>query len=500
MSKSSQDQARRDTIPKQKARVEQSQTKSFSSIKQSANKPDLSALLSENGPIKTADPTAGLRALLDIEAEIRRASTRKDLAYIIANETRKLTNARQIFVFKLASKMRLTTISGLPSINRSAAFIHDIERILNDIEENNGLAKRHELALDADQKNEQDSLDSYPFRRMLWVPFLGRSGEVVGGMLLAREQLWADSDIRVADRLAETYQHALALLMAEPQTTAGQKVKSVLRRKWLWGIVTVTLIVMAIPVPMSTLAPLEIVAHNPYVVAAPIEGVIEEVLVNPGEKVTKNQVIVKFSDTIVRNRLELAQREVLVAEAHLKKASQLAFNDKSGRHELRLVMADLELKRSELDFALDMFERASIKAQRSGIAVYSDKQGLIGKPLALGERIMRIADPAQIEVVIQIAVGDAIMLKPGARVKVFLDSDPLHTHEAIVNYSDYQAAPISGAGEKIAFRVVARFTDSQKSPPGLGVRGTAQIFGEQTILALYLFRRPLSALRQWVGL
>ena len=36
--------------------------------------------------------------------------------------------------------------------------------------------------------------------------------------------------------------------------------------------------------------------------------------------------------------------------------------------------------------------------------------------------------------------------------------------------------------------------------PRLGVRGTAQVAGDDVPLALYLFRRPLTVARQWTGL
>jgi len=444
------------------------------------------------------DASAGMKMLLEIESAARKASTCKELAFIIANETRKLAGARQIFVFKAASKMQLTTISGLPGVDRSVPLVQDIEHLLDSCDRKLGNNKRHVFDVTSGPEGKKNSLDSYPFLHMLWVPFLTRNCEIAGGMLLARETPWTQSDVTVAERLAETYQHALALLMAEPRKTSGLKLKSIIQRKVVLGILIVILAAMAIPVPMSTLAPLEVSARNPFTVSAPVAGVIEDVLINPGEIVAKGQPIVRFSDTISRNRLELAQREVLVAKAQLKKSTQLAFNDKQGRQSLRMAMADLSLKKAELDFAREVFDRATIKAQRAGIAVYSDKQSLIGKPVAPGEQVMQITDPDKIEVIIDIAVSDAIMLKPGARVKVFLDSDPLHSREATVIFSDYQARTVSG--EKLAFRVVARFNNAENKFPRIGVRGTAQVFGDRTILAYYLFRRPLSFVRQWIGL
>jgi multidrug resistance efflux pump len=448
--------------------------------------------------VKPADDSAGLKLLLQIEAEARQASTNEELDFIIANEPRKLTRARQIYVFKATGKMRLTTISGLPKLERTAPLVHDIEVAVDQLRKQFGFHSRCAFSLADIPTGAGDSLANYPFPHFLWVPFIDRKGDMTGGMLLTREQEWPEPDIAIAHRLAETFQHAKALLAAEGHKTSKIRLSSLLQRKFTFLSLILCVLAMAIPVPMSTLAPFEIKAHNPFVVSAPIEGVIDEILVNPGERVTKGQPIIQFSDIILRNRLEVSQREMLVAKAQLRKASQLAFNNKKERHELRRAMADLALKKSEFNFAREMFDRATIKAPRTGIAVYSDKQELTGRPVAIGERIMQIADPSHIEIDINVAVKDAILLQPDARVKIFLDSDPIHAHEAKVVFSDYRARPVSG--DTLAFRTVARFSENETTLPRLGVRGTAQIFGDEVPLAFYLFRRPLSALRQWIGL
>ena len=125
-------------------------------------------------------------------------------------------------------------------------------------------------------------------------------------------------------------------------------------------------------------------------------------------------------------------------------------------------------------------------------------QALLGKPVTVGERIMLIGDPARAEVAMDVSVSDAIALEPGGRVKIFLDSDPLHPREAAITAADYLARV--RPGNLLAFRVSAKLSDSSRPLPRLGTRGTAQLYGDKVMLAFYLFRRPFSALRQWIGL
>ena len=119
--------------------------------------------------------------------------------------------------------------------------------------------------------------------------------------------------------------------------------------------------------------------------------------------------------------------------------------------------------------------------------------------MAIGERILEIADPAAIEAKIELPVADAIALSPGARVKIFLDSDPLHPWGAAVKRADYKAKV--GENDVVSFRVVASLKDEPgRILPRLGVRGTAQVTGEDVPLGLYLFRRPITFARQWLGM
>ena len=95
---------------------------------------------------------------------------------------------------------------------------------------------------------------------------------------------------------------------------------------------------------------------------------------------------------------------------------------------------------------------------------------------------------------VELPVGDAIALEPGAEVALFLDSDPLHRYRATLQRAAYEAQP-TPAGQ-LAYRLDAGF---EETPPRIGLRGTAKLFGQRAPLAVYLLRRPLAALRQSVG-
>ena len=253
-----------------------------------------------------------------------------------------------------------------------------------------------------------------------------------------------------------------------------------------------------IPVPMASLAPAEIVPDAPYVVAAPIEGIIEDIAIEPNTAVSEGTVLFRFSDTRTRNALEIAEREVLVADAKWRQVVQSAFVDPQAKRELAITQAEFLLKQAERDYARDVLSKTIVRAPRAGLAVFGDKRELIGRPVAVGQRILEIADPAKVALKINLPVEDSALLRTGAQVRVFLDSDPLHPLDGIVSRASHGAKVTEG--NQLAFRVDAALTPGQGAPPRLGIRGTAQLFGENVPLYFYLFRRPISFLRQRLGL
>lgn len=255
---------------------------------------------------------------------------------------------------------------------------------------------------------------------------------------------------------------------------------------------------MAVPVPMTALAPVEIGPRETFVVTPGVEGIVRSIEVEPNAEVKAGQVLATLNDTAPRNRAEIAEREVLVADTKYRKTAQLAFVDARGRHEMAIARAELDLKIAERDYARELLQRTEIRAERDGVAFFADKKDLIGKPVTVGEKLMEIANPVSSEFRIELPVADAIVLRDNARVKIFLNSDPLNPVEARLVRASYKAA--AREAQQFAFRLIAEATEPGTTAPRLGMRGTAQIYSDRVPLGFYLFRRPIAAARQWSGL
>ena len=92
--------------------------------------PHAKAPASAPTPVKDND-NSSLLALLKVEADARAAETEKELQFLIANESRKLARARQVFVLRRhrGDSFQVKAVSSLDAVDRNAPLIQWIERI-----------------------------------------------------------------------------------------------------------------------------------------------------------------------------------------------------------------------------------------------------------------------------------------------------------------------------------------------------------------------------------
>jgi len=433
-------------------------------------------------------------ALLNLEREARKASSEAELGFLMVNGSRVAVQFRQALLLLRSGpeKHRVVSVSSLSAIDRNSTFVRWVERLAAEKLAGDNVGKV--LSFDAKRDAAKSDLDasSYPFSQIALVPLQLRDGTVFGHMMFTREAPWEETGLVAAARLCETYSHAWEALIGP--TKVKKKLQS--RTKLYAGIGVAVLLAGFIPIPLSVLAPAEVVASDPFVVAAPIDGTVETIEVEPNSFVKNDQLLFAYNDTELRNRLKLAGQAVSVAEARYQQSLRTSFADVSAKRELSIAQSELALKASEYDYAKDLLDKSQVRAKQDGLVIFADKETWTGRPVSTGERIMRIADPAKVELKVDLPVADAIVLQNKAPVQLYLDSAPLRAVDATVTRASFHARP-DGDGV-LSYRVAAKFAQGEEVPR-IGLRGTAKVYGESVSLAYFVFRKPISAIRQWTG-
>lgn len=421
---------------------------------------------------------------------MREAESEKALHFIIANDTRRLLEFRQAFV--LNHRARIEAASSLAVVERNAPFVRWLEKLIAALKKTGDYDEITVLSQASVAEHLRAAWSDFAFPFALWCPLQTPAGKPLGGLWLTREQPWSDADLALLDRLRGTYGHAWSALRG------GKPPRQRPWRRLLPLALLVTFVAsLFIPVRMSALAPSEIVATEPTLVAAPQAGVIAEVVARPEARVRRGDLLFRFEDTDLRNEFTIAERRLSVAEATLAKTRQSAFADAQSRADMAIQQTEVELRRVELDYARELLEKAEVRAPVDGVLQYTDPTDWEGRPVVLGERVMQIADGSRAHVRVALPVEDAVVLEEDAEVRVFLDVDPLKALDARLTRARYAAEET--ASGVLAFEVDAEL-DAGQALPRIGLKGTAKVYGPQTTLFVYLFRRPISAARQFLGL
>lgn len=460
-----------------------------------------------------------------LEQRLRAARTPDELAFTLANESYRLLPFRQahVWVHDGGGRPVLHTVSGLATLESESpltVWLRDLGRWLGKRMARRARSGGHDAAGDAGaalpgipEPEFIDVSDVPPALADGWAewmtPYLfvlpvvdPRDGRLHAIVAFAADPPPDEDRQQWLLRLSDAAGHAWSGLVA-----GRRRLRPTWRRALPWLVALALLAAMAIPVPMSALAPAEVIGLDAEAIAAPMDGVINEFRVAPNEAVRKGQVLFTLDDTTLRNRRLVALRALDVARAEALAAQQKAFDDARSRADVGALQGKVAEKQAEVTYVNDLLARIEVRAPRDGIVVFGDVNDWQGKPVVTGERIAQLADPANAGVLIWLPVADALALAPGAPVRMFLQVAPLSPLPATLVQTSYQAVPSPDG--VASYRLKARLDVVADEGPGggpaqaqarIGLKGTAKLWGGRAPLGYFLFRRPLSALRAWSGL
>lgn len=450
-----------------------------------------------------------LATLLDLTRRARAAASVRELAFLAVNDSKQLAPLRQGATWRI--DVGVEALSGVLQPEANAPYVQWLDRVARHLsaQSTDETAVRafdsHVLPTDL-----SENWDAWWPTHALWVsdPVTPAEGDASPppAWLFAREQPWTEDELRLIREWRAAWSHAWAALQpARPKglRSAWQRLRQHMApradRPWwrqtrvAWAAAVVA--VLCLPVRMTVMAPAELVPARPAVVRAPLDGVIATFHVQPNATVTQGQPLFDFDEALIQGRVAVAQQALLTAETEYRQVMQQALSDPKFKAQVALLAGKIEEKQAEVDFLLDQATRSRVLAPRSGVAIFDDPSEWIGKPVGTGERILRIAAPDDREIEAWIPMADAIPLPAQARVKLYLNASPLSPVEGQVRYVAHEAVTRPDGGH--AYRV--RATLETGTEHRVGLKGSARVQGEWTVLAYWMMRRPLASLRNSLG-
>ncbi|MEO5364579.1 MAG: HlyD family secretion protein, partial [Magnetococcus sp. DMHC-8] len=423
-------------------------------------------------------PLPPLVLLLQLAQRARQAATVAELLFVMVNETHALAPYRQAVLWNNTGQV--VALSGIPAPDPQAPFVLWLRRLhdlLRQASTDQWLSMTGADAPDGLQEGWTEWLPD----RAIALPL--QQGETpLGWLLLAREPPFDNSESELLSHLAEAYAHAWWAHQGRRSSLRWRQVVS-----WRGRAVLAALLCLALawPVPLTVLAPAEIVPARPEVIRAPMDGVVARFHVQPNDPVAVGQPLFDLDDTTLHSRLDVAEKSLAIAESEYLVTSQLALQDPRSKAQLTILAGRAEEKRLEAEGLRELLARSRVKATRSGIALFSDLQSWIGRPVVTGERILTVAEAREAEVEAWLAAGALIPLPATADVTLFLNVDPLHPRSARLRLLAYEAT-VRPDGTP-AHQLRATFQEAG-DPPRLGLKGMVRIDGEQVALLWWVTR------------
>lgn len=442
-----------------------------------------------------------LATILELSRKARRAADAAELEFLLVNDTHHLSPYRQAALW--SADHGIIALSGLVDVEANAPYAQWLAALCKSLAATQA-TPRALSASEIDAKLAADWQD-WLAESAGWFPLEVDRGQVRLALLLGRDFAWSDREILLLAEWLEAWQYAYAAQTRGRPPSLRARVAAFLRPadprlKWYKQrrvrIAAAAALILLLPVRLSVLAPGELVPHRPATLRAANDGVIDTIFVRPNQQVRRGQPLFRIDTALTASRRDAALEAVAAAEAEYRQTMQRALFDDTAKSQLAVIAGKLEGLRAEAEYLEEQFRRSTTVAPRAGIVLFDDADELVGRPVVTGERVMRIADPGDAEVEAWVNIGDAIPLREGAGVKLYLDARPLSPVDAELRYFSHEA--VERPDGSYAYRVRARISDGAGNRVGL--KGTAKLYGGWVPLSYWMLRRPLAAIRSTVGI
>lgn len=447
------------------------------------------------------DNTAAAQALstlLLLSRRARQAETDRELAFLLVNETHALVPYRQAALW-LADE-GIHSLSGVVQIEANAPYVHWLTEVCEALREKRPDSAHAFSAEDLPSELAEEWAQWWP-RHAACLPVSG-----LGYCVFVRDEPWSSDALTWLVEWMDVWRHAFVAKHVPRLSTwrawrakltdvlVGGSHRAWWRQPRFYFLVAV-IGVLLLPVHLTVLAPGELVPAHPVVVRAPIDGVVEVFHVQPNQLVQKDQPLFGFDEALIQSRVEVARQALVTAETDYRQTSQMALMDAKSKPQLALLMGKIEEKRTEVNYLKEQLERSRVLAPKAGWVLMDDPSEWIGKPVAIGERVLRIAPEGDVELEAWVALSDAIALPKDASAMLYLNASPLSPVSARLRYMAHEAV-LKPEGYQ-AYRVRAVLTEATKHRVGL--KGTAKLQGERVPVIYWMLRRPLAMLRSYLG-
>jgi HlyD family secretion protein/Biotin-lipoyl like len=434
-----------------------------------------------------------LARLNQIQLKAFGAKNFKELSFIIVNDTNQLVNNdRAIFWKREENTFEVVNISGQAEFSKTSSYHEQIHKIVHNLKDPSKpqYIRKNSFEKSSDAWNRYN--EEYPENVVYWFPLKDEDDHYNTALWIEswNGKSWSNDEIELLSFLGKSYVAALAKF----------KVRFIPRKflKATFLAVFIFLFIMSffIEVRLRVVAPCEVVPTDPYVITTPLDGKIESITVDHGQKVLRGDLLFSYDNKLPAYQLDMERKELEISLSNLERAQNKGYEDVEALKEMETLRLLVNKELLDVDLGSYQFEKLEVRAPINGLIEMKNPKEWRGKQVVVGEKVLTIFDENKTHVEIEIPHNDRIAFDWDIPVKVFLNVSPELSHQAQLRYiSSYTTV---SDNDIVVFLGEADWEDPVKVK--LGLKGTAVLYGEKVTLIYWLMRKPMNTFRELTGI
>ena len=444
-----------------------------------------------------------LETLVTVSREITSTLNLERVLQTIVNAPQALIPYERAAIgLEQAGRYKLSAVSGITKLDPDADDMAPLNDLLRWTLLSQGVVhvRMHGDVIDNDREETRAKFKSYfeksGMRGFYAIPLRDDTGRVgVMGLESANPDFLSAAHIEVlqvlagqatvALRNAQMYKEVPFISVLQPMLEKKRKFMALEKRRRsliIAAAVALVIFLAAVPLPMrvdgdALVAPLHSAQVQPEV-----EGVVRQVYVREGERVTKGQVLAQLADWDFRNMLSQAQAKYETASLEMNHA--LATNDGTKAGSLR-VQADFW--KSEVARDQELLDRTKLRSPIDGVVATPHVENMVGRRLQYGDTFAEVVDTSRAIVDVAVDDTDSALVHQGERAYVKLNGFPTRTLRGDVVLVSPKSSVLGDA--RVFFARIAIPNDDGSIRAGMEGRGKVRVGWYPS--GYLLFRRPL---------
>lgn len=447
-------------------------------------------------------------ALLELVTLLQQAETKPDFDSLLVNQLQPVLNCHQVAFGRYmdnGKKFELSTISGVSDIDKRSHLKSLLELCSFESQQYDQTISLSRLDVDAQSSQSEQTLfvshqrllKKVEAEYLVSTTLVNGDNVPVGALLI----WWSKTpnDIQLKKQFLEAANEPLSTSI----TVSGEKRAHLFKtnKQSIWFrykfiflalFLTALMVLTFLPVDHKVVAKVSLEPVFQRIVATRYDGVLKEILVEPGEQVSQGQVLALLDDQdlLLKQQSLQAEYDSAIKDRNLKVAASKISESQIANLDVQRLSLDMELLNTQL-------KDLSIIAPIEGLVISENIDRRQGSLLKKGEILFELAPLQKMFAELAIPAEDISYIEEGAPIVIQLDALPKEQWQVDLQNIQPRSIVVDSENVFIAKVPLENNTTLALKP---GMQGQANITLDKRSLGWVLLHKAANRISRWFSM